>query len=74
MPGTICMVTILQLQGKEKYFSRYFPPFHSIHICYRVCLASHAKVSVAVSLTEQYSTCCINQNNFLHIVPTIRAH
>ena len=31
-------------------------------------------VSGAVSLTEQYSTCCIKQHNFLHSVPTIRAH
>jgi len=33
---------------KGKYFSRDFPPFHCIHICYRVCPGSHAKVSGAV--------------------------
>ena len=41
IPGTICNVTILYPGETRKYFSRDISPFHNIHICYRVCPASH---------------------------------
>ena len=68
------MRTTLQTGETGKQVSRDFSPFHSIHICYRVSPASHTLVTGAVSLTEQYSTCCIKQNNFLYTVPTLGAH